>query len=100
MSDRVVAWVVRGLWGPLPFAVWPAISAGLRAETGAVRTTAAISGWAVWAAVLVATLVPAPLSLTVLRCAAPAVLAAVIAAAATGNPSAAATALGLAWSAA
>jgi hypothetical protein len=99
VSDRVVSWVLRGLWVPVAFVVWPAISAGLRHETGAVRTTAAVGGWVVWAAVLVATLVPAPVSLTVLRCAAPAALAAAIAAAVTGNPSTVATALAAAWSA-
>src|SRR6202051_19982 len=99
MSDRLVAWVRRGRWGPLPFAAGPADLAGLRHEPGAVRTTAAVGGWVVWAAVLVATLVPAPLSLTVLRCAAPAALAAAIAAAVTGNPSNVATALAAAWSA-
>jgi hypothetical protein len=99
VSDRVLSWLLRGLWVPLALAVWPAISAGLRHETGAVRTTAAVGGWVVWAAVLVATLVPAPLSLTVLRSAAPAVLAAVLAAAVTDNPSPVATAVAVAWSA-
>ena len=79
MSDRVVAWLLRGVWAPLAFTVWPALAGGLRHQAGAVRTTAAVGGWAVWAAVLVATLVPAPVGLTALRCAAPAVLAAVVA---------------------
>jgi hypothetical protein len=99
VSDRVVAWLLRGVWAPLAFTVWPALAGGLRHQSGAVRTTAAAGGWAVWAAVLVATLVPAPVGLTALRCAAPAVLASVVAAAATGNPSALATGVAVAWAA-
>jgi hypothetical protein len=99
VSDRVVAWLLRGVWAPLAFTVWPAVAGGLRHQSGAVRTTAAVGGWVVWAAVLVATLGPAPVGLPALRCAAPAVLAAVVAAAATGNPSALATGVAVAWAA-
>jgi len=42
-----------------------------------VRTTASIGLWAVWAVVVVATLVPHPMSLTALRVAVPGVVAAV-----------------------
>jgi len=99
VSDRVVAWLLRGVWAPLAFTVWPALAGGLGHQAGAVRTTAAVGGWAAWAVVLVATLVPAPVGLTALRCAAPAVLAAVVAAAATGHPSAVATGLAAGWAA-
>jgi hypothetical protein len=81
------------------FAAWPAISAGLQHQPDAVRTAAAVGAWVVWAAVLVATFVPVPATLTALRCAAPGVLAAVVAAAATGHLSAAALAVGTAWAA-
>ncbi len=99
MPDRVVAWLLRALWVATAFAVWPPISAGLRHDAAPVRTVAAIGGWVVWAAVLVATLVPVPATLTTLRCACPGVLAAVVVAAATGRPSAPALAVGVAWSA-
>ena len=88
---------MRGLWVVTAFAVWPAISAGLQHQPAAVRTAAAVGGWAVWAGVLVSTFVPVPATLTALRCAAPGVLAAVVAAAATGHPSAAALATGTGW---
>lgn len=99
MPDRALVWLLRGLWVATAFTVWPAISAGLHAQPPAVRTTAAAGSWAVWAAVLVATLVPMPLTLTVLRTSVPGVLAAVAAAAATGHASTAAVALGVCWSA-
>lgn len=99
MPDRVVAWLLRGLWVATAFTAWPAISAALRPDAAAVRAVGAFGGWAAWAVVLVATFVPVPATLTTLRCVAPAVLAAVVAAAATGRPSAAALAVGVGWSA-
>jgi hypothetical protein len=99
MSDRVLAWAVRGLWALLPFTVWPAIGAALQHAPSAVRTTAVVGAWVVWGAVLVAALVRAPVGLTTLRCAAPAVLATAVAAVVTGDPSAAAMVVGVAWSA-
>ncbi len=87
------------MWAATAITVWPAISAGLRHQPHAVRTAGAVGGWVVWAAVLVATFVPVPSTLTALRVVAPGVLAAVIAAAATGHPSALALAVGVAWSA-
>jgi hypothetical protein len=99
MSDRVLAWALRGLWAVLPFTVWPALGAALRPDAHAVRTTAALAGWVVWGAVLVATMVPSPLALTALRCVAPAVVGAAVAAAATGRPSVLATTGAVAWSA-
>jgi hypothetical protein len=98
VTDRVAAWLVRALWMATPFAVWPALAAGLQQQAGAVRTAAAVSSWAVWGALLVATFVPVPATLTALRTVAPALLSAVAAAAATGHPSAVATAAGACWS--
>jgi hypothetical protein len=99
MSDRVLAWAVRGLWALLPFTVWPAIGAALRHDPSAVRSTAVVGAWVVWGAVLVAALVRTPLALTTLRCAAPAVVAAAVAAVFTGDPSAAAMVGAVTWSA-
>ena len=99
MSDRVLAWAVRGLWALLPFTVWPAIGAALRHQPSAVRTTAVVGAWALWGVVLVAALVRVPVGLTTLRCAAPAVLAAAVAVVFTGDPSAAAMVVAVGWSA-
>jgi hypothetical protein len=99
VHDRVVAWVVRGLWVGAAFATWPVVSAGLRGDSAAVRAAAAVGGWAVWAAVLAATFVPVPATLTALRCVAPGVLAVVVAAASTGHASALALAVAVGWSA-
>jgi hypothetical protein len=98
MSDRVLAWVLRALWAAVPFAVWPALGEALRHHSTAVRTTASVAGWAVWAAILVATLVPHPVGMTGLRCLTPAVVAAAVAALAGGQPSVGAGALAVAWS--
>ena len=99
MPDRMLTWAVRGLWALLPFTVWPAVGAALRHEPSAVGTTAVVGAWVVWGVVLVAALVRTPLGLTALRCAAPAVLAAAVAAVVTGDPSPLAMAAAVAWSA-
>jgi hypothetical protein len=96
MSDRVVAWVVRVVWAAVPFTAWPALGEALRHHSDAVRTAAAVGGWVVWAAVLLATLIPHPLGLTALRCATPGLLVAAVAAAGTATLPAAAVAV--AWS--
>lgn len=56
---RLLPWALRAAWAVLPFTV----------------PTMPWSAWAAWTAVLVATLVPHPLSLTAVRVAAPAALA-------------------------
>ncbi|HEY2430327.1 MAG TPA: hypothetical protein VGI06_15410, partial [Acidimicrobiales bacterium] len=60
-------------------------------------TAAAVGGWVVWAAVLLATLIPHPLGLTALRCATPGLLVATVAAAA-GRATLPAAAVAVAWS--
>lgn len=83
----LLPWVVRGLWATLPVTLGPAVADALDSRSTAVRTTASVGLWAVWAVVVVATLVPHPLALTALRVAAPgAVLVAFLA-----EPSALAT---------
>ncbi|HUF33510.1 MAG TPA: hypothetical protein VMN58_09925 [Acidimicrobiales bacterium] len=69
-------WLVRLSWLALPFAAGPLLAAGLHERAEAVRTTASVGLWLVWALVLVAVLVPRPVGLTALRVAAPAALAA------------------------
>jgi len=97
MSDRMLAWVLRPVWAALPFTVWPALGEALRHHSQAVRLTASAGSWVVWAAVLLATLVPHPVGLTGLRCVTPAVLGCAIAAAASGHASAIAAAAAVAW---
>jgi hypothetical protein len=97
MLERVLPWVLRAAWAVIPAVVWPALGEALRHHSSPVRTTAAVAGWAAWAAILLATLVPHPVGLTCLRCTAPIVLACAVAAVATGRPSVTAGAVALAW---
>jgi hypothetical protein len=90
--SRVVPWVVRLTWAVLPLAVGPALAAALRAHSRPVEIVAAVVLWAGWAAVLVGTLVPYPVGLTALRMAAPAGVAAAVAAGLDGHLSAVALA--------
>ena len=82
---RFVPWLLRALWAVLPFTAGPGLAAALDGWDSAVRTTAAIGLWTVWAVVLVATLVPHPIALTVVRVAAPAGAAASLVAAVAGH---------------
>jgi hypothetical protein len=99
MSDRMLAWVLRAGWAALPFTVWPAVGEALRHHSQAVRLTASAGSWVVWAAVLLATLVPHPIGLTALRCVTPAVLGGAILAAGSGRASTLAASVAVAWAA-
>jgi hypothetical protein len=99
MSDRMLAWVLRPVWAALPFTLWPALGEALRHHSQAVRVTASAGSWAVWAVVLLATLVPHPAGLTVLRCVTPAALGCAIAAAGSGQASTIAASAAVAWAA-
>ncbi len=102
MSDRMLAWVLRPVWAALPFTLWPALGEALRhhlvARQCGVTASYRISGVA-WAVVLLATLVPHPVGLTVLRCVTPAALGCAIAAAGSGQPSTIAACAAVAWAA-
>ncbi|HZQ27511.1 MAG TPA: hypothetical protein VFA94_07415 [Acidimicrobiales bacterium] len=74
--SRLFPWVVRLAWAALPFTAGPAWAEALRARSHGVQVVASTGLWAVWALVLVATLVPYPLGLTALRLAAPAAVVA------------------------
>ena len=91
--DRLLPWSLRAAWAALPFVAGPSLADALDGWGTALRTTASVGLWAAWAVTLVATLVPHPVSLTVLRIAAPAGCAASVAAALSG----AAAAAGAAW---
>ena len=69
---RFVPWLLRAAWAVLPLIAGPALAGALDGRDPTVRTAASVGLWAVWALVLVATLVPHPIALTVVRVAAPA----------------------------
>jgi hypothetical protein len=66
-SVPLLPWVVRVTWVVLPFTVGPVLATALDPRLPAVRTTASVGLWLVWAVVLVTTLVPRDAGLTVLR---------------------------------
>ncbi len=68
-------WLLRAAWVMLPFTAGPALAAALDPRSSAVATTASAGLWLGWALVVVALLVPHPISLTVVRVLAPAGLA-------------------------
>lgn len=86
-SENLLPWLVRGAWAVLPFTVGPAFDAFLDGRSRPVQVVASVIVWVVWAAVLLATLVPHPLGLTGLRGAAPAVVVAAVAMALGGHGS-------------
>lgn len=87
-------WGVRIGWLGLAFSCGPALGAALDGSDGVIPGVGGIVLWAGWAVGLVATLLPSPLSLTVLRAGAPFAVLAVAAAAAGAGVDAP---VGLAW---
>lgn len=83
--QRLVPWALRAAWALLPVTAGPAFAGALDGRSGPVQTVASLGLWAAWVVVLVATLVPHPVSLTVVRCAAPGAVAAALAAAVDGD---------------
>ncbi len=75
----------RVTWAALPLTVGPALGDALGLSSRAVELTGATLAWATWAIVLAAVLVPRTTSLTAVRVAAPAVLAAAIWAGVVGD---------------
>jgi hypothetical protein len=86
--ERLHPWLLRAAWAALPFTAGPGLARALDPWDHPVRAVATIGLWAGWAVVLMATLVPHPVSLTAIRAAAP---AAVVASAAARSPLAAAS---------
>jgi hypothetical protein len=74
-------WAVRVAWSVLPLVAGPGIGGALDGASRPVQVVASAGLWVGWAATLVAVLVPRASSLTVIRAAAPAALAATVAAA-------------------
>lgn len=85
--QHVLPWALRIAWAVLPFTAGPVLADALDPRSRAVQLVASISLWGVWGAVLVATLVPHPVSLTAVRCATPAGVAVALAAALDGHGS-------------
>jgi hypothetical protein len=73
-------WPARIAWLAQPLCLGPALAAALDGASRPVQLVASVGAWAGWLAVLVATLVPTTLSLTVLRVGGPATAAAGLAA--------------------
>jgi hypothetical protein len=83
--ERLGPWPARLTWFALPLLAGPSVGDALDGASAPVQAVSAVGLYGGWAAVLVATLVPATVSLTVLRLAAPtAVLVTAVAAAAGG----------------
>ena len=93
--ERLLPWLVRGLWAGLPFTTGPALAAALDSVSRPVQLVASTLLWLGWAVGMVATFAPHPLALTALRVVAPAAVVAAVAAAVADEPSA----LAVAWAA-
>ncbi|HEX2698916.1 MAG TPA: hypothetical protein VHM89_01775 [Acidimicrobiales bacterium] len=85
--QRILPWALRVAWAVLPFTAGPALGDALDPRSRPVQLVASVVLWAVWGAVLAASLVPHPVSLTMVRGAAPAAVAAALAAALDGHGS-------------
>ena len=93
--EGLLPWMLRAAWAALPFVAGPGLADALDPWDQPIRTVASVALWAGWALVLVATLVPHPIALTVLRIGAPAGLVASVAAALDGARAPAAVVLWL-----
>jgi hypothetical protein len=85
--ERVGPWPARLSWLALPLLAGPALGDALAGASRPVQVVASVGLWAGWAVVLVATLVPSTVSLTLLRIAAPGAVVAALAAAVAGDTS-------------
>ncbi len=83
---RFMPWTLRAAWALLPLVAGPALAAALDPTSRPVQTAISAGLWLIWAITLLATLVPAPATLTLVRIVAPAAPVAAGWAAATGRP--------------
>lgn len=83
--QRLLPWALRVAWAVLPFTAGPVLADALDPRSRPVQLVASVGLWAAWGVVLAAILVPHPLCLTALRCAAPAAVAMVVAGALDGH---------------
>lgn len=73
---RIVVWLFRAVWAAQVFVLGTAVGDGLDGRFRPVQVVGTIGCWAIWAVVLVASLVPTSVSLTVVRIATPATVVA------------------------
>ncbi|MGH9178637.1 MAG: hypothetical protein ACRD0N_08800 [Acidimicrobiales bacterium] len=83
----MVPWAFRAAWAVLPFTMGPALAHALDGRSRPVQVVASAGLWAAWSAALAASLVPHPISLSVVRGAAPGAPLLAITAAAGGHGS-------------
>jgi hypothetical protein len=86
--ERLGPWPARLTWLVLPLVAGPSFGDALAGASRPVQVVTAVGLWGGWAAVLVATLVPATVTLTALRVAAPAGVVFAVAATVAGGPAA------------
>jgi hypothetical protein len=96
-GHAVGPWAVRAGWLGLPLVAGSVLGDALGECSRPVQVVASLGLWGGWAGVLVATLVPRTVSLTVLRVAAPAACLAVVLAVAAGGGSAGGQMVALSW---
>jgi hypothetical protein len=86
MVDRLGVWPLRVLWLALPVTAGAAFADALAEVDDTLAAAASVGLWAVWAATLLAVLVPHPITLTAARLTVPAAAVACTWAVATGSP--------------
>lgn len=69
-------WPIRAMWLVLPLIAGPVLGDALAGTSRPVQVVASAGSWGLWAGVLLATLVPRTVTLTIVRITAPAALAA------------------------
>jgi hypothetical protein len=97
-AGPLVPWLVRAAWLGLPFTAGPVLAAGLDEASRPVQVVASLGLWSGWVVVLLATLVPRTVTLTLLRVGAPAAGGAVLIGVGAGASSTGAQVLALSWS--
>jgi len=65
-------WGLAAMWALVPLVAGPALAEALDPHSHLFRSTASVGLWLIWAATLVATLVPRTVTLTLVRIVAPA----------------------------
>ena len=86
MTRRVLPWLARIGWVLVALIGGAAIESAVDGRSSAVRWTTAVGGWALFAIVAIALLIPAVISLTLARVASPLAIVGAIGAAIAGSP--------------
>lgn len=79
-------WLLRVIWITMPVTAGAAVADAVAPWSDAPRLTAAVLLWVGWTVVLLATLIPRPIALTITRVALPIAFVVAVAAAASGRP--------------